>query len=152
MTSGTAGSTSFFSKRFCSETNRFNRSAWQVSDVVHPKTAADRKDLLSFSKHFRTPITPVTRTSLTGSAILFLNSSLQTKLTDDCAVGSIESGKSPMGGPEGFLRTVGISKIADLAPVKTCNRLFTTPNELVFFFFALVELLSKIILDAHFGD
>ena len=64
---------------------------------------------------------PVTRTSLTGSAILFLNSSLQTKLTDDCAVGSIESGKSPIGGPEGFLRTVGISKIADLAPVKTCN-------------------------------
>jgi len=49
MTSGTVGSTSFFSKKFCSETNRFNRFAWQVSDVVHPKTAADRKDLLSFA-------------------------------------------------------------------------------------------------------
>src|SRR5712692_8242052 len=107
------GSTSFFLKKFCSETNRFSRFAWRVSDVVHPKTAGDRKDLLSFSKHFRTPITPATRTSVSGSVILFLNPSPQTKLTDDCAGGSIESDKNrQMGCPAGLLRTVGIiSKI-----------------------------------------
>jgi hypothetical protein len=43
--SGTAGSTSFFSKKSCSETNGFSRFACRVSDVVHPKTAADRKAL-----------------------------------------------------------------------------------------------------------
>ena len=53
-----------------------------------------RKDLQSFSKHSRMPIIRVTRGSVSGSAILFLNPSLQTKLTDDYAVGSIDPDKS----------------------------------------------------------
>jgi hypothetical protein len=41
-----------------------------------------------------TPITPVTRRSVSGSATLFLNPSLQTKSTDDCAPGGIDPDKS----------------------------------------------------------
>jgi hypothetical protein len=94
--SGTAGSTSFFLKKFCWETNRFSRCAWRVNDVVHPKTVEGRKDLQSFSKHSTTPITPVTRTSVSGSAILFPNVSLQMKLTDDYAAGNTDAHKSPV--------------------------------------------------------
>ena len=60
------------------ETNRFNRFAWQKSDVVRPKTVVDRKDLQSFYKHSRTPIIPVTMRPVSGSVTMFLNPSLQT--------------------------------------------------------------------------
>jgi hypothetical protein len=43
-----------------------------------------------------TPITPVTRTSVSGSAVLFLNPSLQMKLTDDYAAGNTDAHKSPV--------------------------------------------------------
>jgi hypothetical protein len=86
-------STSFFLKKFCSETNRFTRFALRENDPAHPKTAADQKDLLSFSKHFRTPITRITRKPLSGSVILILNPSLQTKLTDDYAARNIDADK-----------------------------------------------------------
>jgi hypothetical protein len=87
MISETAGGTSFFLKKSWLETKRFSRLAWQVNDVVHPKTVAGRTDLQSFSKHSRTPITRVTRRSLSGSVTMILNPSLPTKSTDDCAVG-----------------------------------------------------------------
>ena len=74
--SGTAGSTNFFLKKFCLERNRFSRFVWRVNDVVHPKTVVGRKDLQSFSKHSRTPITLVTTKSVSGWLILFLNPSL----------------------------------------------------------------------------
>src|SRR6266702_741142 len=91
MISGTAGSTSFFLKKFCWETNRFSRYAWRVNDVVHRKTAGDRKDLQSCSKRSRMPMTLVTRRSVRGSAISFLRPFPQTKLTDGYAsVGNIE--------------------------------------------------------------
>src|SRR6266496_5150381 len=91
MISGTAGSTSFFLKKFCWETNRFSRYAWRVNDVVHRKTAGDRKDLQSCSKHSRMPMTLVTRRSVRGSAISFLSPFPQTKLTNGyAAVGNIE--------------------------------------------------------------
>src|SRR6266699_2380154 len=91
MISGTAGSTSFFLKKFCWETNRFSRYAWRVNDVVHRKTAGDRKDLQSCSKHSRMPMTLVTRRSVRGSAISFLSPFPQTKLTAGyAAVGNIE--------------------------------------------------------------
>ena len=50
-----------------------------------------RKDLQSFSKHSRTPITRVTMRQASGLAILSLNPSLQMKLTDDYAAGNTES-------------------------------------------------------------
>jgi hypothetical protein len=49
------------------------------------KTVEGRKDLQSFSKHCRTPITRVTMRPVSGLAILSLNPSLQMKLTDDYA-------------------------------------------------------------------
>src|SRR5256885_2889295 len=81
MISGTAGSTSFFLKKFCWETNRFSRYAWRVNDVVHRKTAGDRKDLQSCSKHSRMPMTLVTRRSVRGSAVSFLSPFPPTKTT-----------------------------------------------------------------------
>jgi hypothetical protein len=86
-----AGSTSLFLKKFCWETNRFSRCAWRVNDVVHPKTAGDRKDLQTFSKHYGTPITPVTRRPVIGLEILLLKPSLQMTLTDDYAAGNTET-------------------------------------------------------------
>jgi len=90
MISGTAGSTSFFLKKSCLETKRFSRHAWQVNDVVRPKTVEGRKDLQSFSKHSRTPITRVTMRPVSGLAILSPNPFLQMKLTDDCAAGNTD--------------------------------------------------------------
>lgn len=43
--------------------------------------------------HLGTPITPVTRRSVSGSVTMFLNPSLQTKSTDDCAAGRIDRQK-----------------------------------------------------------
>ena len=48
----------------------FSRHAWRVNDVVRPKTVEGRKDLQSFSKHSRTPITRVTMRPVSGLAIL----------------------------------------------------------------------------------
>src|SRR6266481_8346858 len=96
MISGTAGSTSFFLKKSCLETKRFSRHAWRVNDVVRPKTVEGRKDLQSFSKHSRTPITRVTMRPVSGLAILSLNPSLQVKLTDDYAAGNTDAHKSPV--------------------------------------------------------
>jgi hypothetical protein len=87
MISGTAGGTSFFLKKFCSGMNRFSRFASLGRDVVHPKTAGDCKDLLSFSKHSRTQTTRVTTRPVSGLAILFQNPSLQMRLTDGYAAG-----------------------------------------------------------------
>src|SRR5580698_10471663 len=88
MISGTAGSTSFFLKKSCLETKRFSRHAWQVNDVVRPRTVEGPKDLQSFSRHARTHITRVTMRPLTGLAILTLNPSPQMKLTDYYAAGN----------------------------------------------------------------
>ncbi len=88
MISGTAGSTSFFLKKSCLETKRFSRHAWQVNDVVHPKTVEGRKDLQSFSKHSRTPITRVTMRPVSGLAILSLNPSLQ-PFSCDCTLSAL---------------------------------------------------------------
>jgi hypothetical protein len=95
MISGTAGSTSFFLKKSCLETKRFSRHVWRVNDVARPKTVEGRKDLQSFSKHSRTPITRVTMRPVSGLAILSLNPSLQMKLTDDYAAGNTDAHKSP---------------------------------------------------------
>ena len=82
---------SFSLKKYCWETKRFSRCAWRVNDLVHPKTVGDRKDLQSFSKRSRTPITRVTKRPVSGLAILFLNPSLQMKSTDGyAAVRNIE--------------------------------------------------------------
>src|ERR1039458_6294433 len=94
MISGTAGSTSFFLKKFCSEMNRFTRFALRENDPVHPKTAAVRKFLLSFSQPFRTLNTRITRKPVSGSVILILNPSPQTKSTDDYAAGNIDADKA----------------------------------------------------------
>ncbi len=91
-----AGSTSFFLKKSCLETKRFSRHAWRVNDVVRPKTVEGRKDLQSFSKHSRTPITRITMRPVSGLAILSLNPSLQMKLTDDYAAGNTDAHKSPV--------------------------------------------------------
>src|SRR5260370_16351315 len=99
MISGTAGSTSFFLKKSCLETKRFSRHAWQVNDVVRPKTVEGRKDLQSFSKHSRTPITRVTMRPVSGLAILSLNPSLQMKLTHDSAAGNTDPHKTPAAEP-----------------------------------------------------
>ena len=96
MISGTAGSTSFFLKKFCWETKRFSRHAWRVNDVVRPKTVEGRMDLQSSSKHSTTPTTRVTMRPVSGLAILSLNPSLQMKLTEDCAAGTIDAHKSPV--------------------------------------------------------
>lgn len=89
--SGTTGSTSLFLKTFCWEMKRFSRCAWRVNDVVHPKTAGDREDLQTFSKHSRTPITPITRMSVSGLTILCRSPSPQIKLTDYSAAGNTET-------------------------------------------------------------
>src|SRR5206468_12856300 len=106
MISGTAGSTSFFLKKSCLETKRFSRHAWRVNDVVRRKTVEGRKDLQSFSKHSRTPITRVTMRPLSGLAILSLNPSLQMKLTDDYAAGNTDAHKSPVDERYGLFSTV----------------------------------------------
>ena len=78
-------------KKFCWEANRFSRYASRVNDVVHRKTAGDRKDLQSCSKHSRTPMTLVTKGSVRGSVISFPRPLPRTKLTDGYAtVGNIE--------------------------------------------------------------
>jgi hypothetical protein len=74
----------------------FSRHAWRVNDVVHPKTVEGRKDLQSFCKHSRTPITRVTMMPVSGLAILSLNPSLQMKLTDDYAAGNTDAHKGPV--------------------------------------------------------
>ncbi len=56
----------------------------------------DRKDLQSFSKHFKTAIIQVTMRSVSGLAILSLNPSLEMKLTDDYAAGNTDAHKSPV--------------------------------------------------------
>jgi hypothetical protein len=94
--SGTAGSTNFFLKKSCLETKRFSTHAWRENDVVRPKTVEGRKDLQSFSKHSKTPITRVTMRPVSGLAILSLNPSLQMKLTDDYAAGNTDAHKSPV--------------------------------------------------------
>lgn len=76
------------------ETKRFSRHAWRVNDVVRPKTVERRKDLQSFSKHSRTPITRVTMRLVSGLAILSLNPSPQMKLTDDYAAGNTDAHKT----------------------------------------------------------
>jgi hypothetical protein len=55
-----------------------------------------RKDLQSFSKHSRKPITRVTMRPVSGLAILSLNPSLQMKSTDDYAAGNTDAHKSPV--------------------------------------------------------
>jgi hypothetical protein len=70
-------------------------AATSISLVVHPKTVEGRKDLQSFSKHSRTPITRVTMRLVSGLAILSLNPSLQMKLTDDYAAGNTERTQEP---------------------------------------------------------
>ena len=133
MISGTAGSTSFFLKKSCLETKRFSRHACQVNDVVRLKTVEGRKDLQSFSKHSRTPITRVTMRPVSGLAILSLNPSLQMKLTDDYAAGNTDAHKSPVDERYRLFTTVisggraryGLVMQAALSPLKTfckpCN-------------------------------
>lgn len=55
-----------------------------------------RKDLRSFSKRSKTPIIRVTMRPVSGLAIVSLNPSLQMKLTEDCAAGTIDAHKSPV--------------------------------------------------------
>src|SRR6516165_5899621 len=87
-----AGGTSFGWRTFCSETNPFGRCAWRENDVVRRKTVAGRKDSPRCSPHYGTPVTPVTRKSVSGSAISILRLSLLTKLPDGYAgVGSIKT-------------------------------------------------------------
>jgi len=94
--SGTAGSTSFSLKKYCLGTKRFSRCAWRGNDVVHPKTAVDREDLQTFSKHSRTPSTRITTRPVSGFAILSLSPSLQMTLTDGyAAAGNTEADQSP---------------------------------------------------------
>lgn len=85
MISGTAGCTTFCLKKYCWETTRFSRCAWPVSDLARLKTAGDRRDLQSFSKAARTPITRAIRKPVNGLAILWLSRSLPMKSTDDYA-------------------------------------------------------------------
>jgi hypothetical protein len=73
--------------------NRFTRFALRENDPVHPKTAAVRKFLLSFSQPFRT-LNTRTRKPVRGSVILILNPSPQTKSTDDYAAGNIDADKA----------------------------------------------------------
>src|ERR1035438_2015143 len=120
MISGTAGSTSFFLKKSCLETKRFSRHAWRVNDVVRPKTVEGRKDLQSFSKHSRTPITRVTMRPVSGLAILSLNPSLQMKLTDDYAAGNTDAHKSPVDERYGLDRSVGLIR-ASPTPIQNCD-------------------------------
>ena len=90
--SAMAGSTSFGWRKFRSETNPFSRCAWRENDVVRRKTVAGRKGSPRCSPHYGTPVTPVTRNSVSGSAISILRLSLLTKLPDGYAgVGSIKT-------------------------------------------------------------
>jgi hypothetical protein len=107
MISGTAGSTSFFLRKSCLETKCFSRHAWRVNDVVRPKTVEGRKDLQSFSKHSRTPITRGTTRPVSGLVILSLNPSLQMKLTDDYAVGNTDAHEGPVDERYGLVSTIG---------------------------------------------
>jgi Plasmid pRiA4b ORF-3-like protein len=75
--SGIAGSMSFFWKKFCRGTKRFSRHAWQVNDVVRPKTVEGRKDLQNFCKRSRTSIMRDTMRPASGLAILSLTPFLQ---------------------------------------------------------------------------
>jgi hypothetical protein len=68
----------------------FSRHAWRVSDVVRPKTVEGREDLLSSSKRWRMPITPIMRTSVRGSVILLLNPFPKKRSTGDYVGGSVE--------------------------------------------------------------
>jgi hypothetical protein len=68
----------------------FQQHAFRVNDVVRPKTVEGRKDLQSFSKHSRKPITRVTMRPVSGLAILSPNPSLQMKLTNDDAAGNTD--------------------------------------------------------------
>jgi Plasmid pRiA4b ORF-3-like protein len=52
----------------------FQQICGRDNEIVRPKTAEDHTDLLSFLKHFRTPLTQSTMTSSSGSVtILRLN-------------------------------------------------------------------------------
>jgi transposase len=73
---------------FAVETHDSGEYRW-----VRGKLQRSRKDLQSFSKHSRTPITRVTMRPVSGFAILSLNPSLQMKLTDDYAAGTTDEHK-----------------------------------------------------------
>jgi hypothetical protein len=73
----------------------FQQTCVALNDVVRPKTVEGRKDLQSFSKHSRTPITRVTMRPVSGLAILSLNPSLQMKLTNYYAAGNTERTQEP---------------------------------------------------------
>src|SRR5713226_9208670 len=66
------GSTSFFLKRYCSETIHSGRFVWRESEIVRPKTAEDRTVLLSFLKYFKTLVTQSSMTSVSGSVRILL--------------------------------------------------------------------------------
>ena len=61
--------------------NPSGRFVWRGNGAARRKTAEDRKDLLSFSKRWWMPITPIMRTSVRGSVILFLSPSLKKRST-----------------------------------------------------------------------
>jgi len=90
------------------ETKRFSRHAWRVNDLVRPKTVEGLKDLQSFSKHSKMPITRVTMRQASGLAILSLNPSLQMKLTDDYAAGNTDAHKSPVDERYGLITSVTV--------------------------------------------
>jgi hypothetical protein len=60
-----------------------------------PKTVGERRDLQSFSKRARTPLTLITLRPGLGLAILFLNPSRQMTLTDDYAAGNTDDRQTP---------------------------------------------------------
>ena len=78
-----AGSTSFYWKKFCSETNPSGRFVWRENDAARPKTAEDRTDLLSCSERWRMPITPIMKMSVRGLVILLLSISRKKRSIDD---------------------------------------------------------------------
>ena len=78
----------FFWKKSCWETKRFSRHAWQVNDVVRPKTVEGPKALQTFCKHSRTPNTRVTMRPVSGLVIMSQNRSRRMKQTDGYAAGN----------------------------------------------------------------
>jgi hypothetical protein len=72
------------------------RASGLIRDVVRPETVEGRKDLQSFSKRSRTPITRGTTKPVNRLVILSPNPSLQMKLTDDYAAGNGDAHNSPV--------------------------------------------------------
>ena len=95
--SETAISTTFLLEKSCWETKRLSRHAWQVKDVVSPKTGEGRKNLQNFCKRSRSPIIRVTIRPASGLAILSLTPFLQMKQTDDYAVGNTDAHRGSVG-------------------------------------------------------